>query len=124
MKVWIRTTAVALLAISLGLHWIVLQTAAWTDMLVTNSRSDSLKGAIERTFDGKHPCKLCRLVQEGRSGEKATETQAPSAKLEAPVPAATGILLFAPLMAALDPGAFPCPESRSQTPPLPPPRGS
>jgi hypothetical protein len=106
---------------SLGLHWSVLQSVAWVGMLINYSRSDSFAEAVTKTFDGNHPCKLCKVVEEGRQAEKkqeATKTEtklelalvAESARLEPPP--AFSFALNLPLAAA----------SRSETPPVPPPR--
>ena len=59
----------ALLLASSG-HWLVLQSVAWTRMLIDYSRTDSLARAVGKTFDGKHPCCMCRAIQEGRKQEQ------------------------------------------------------
>jgi hypothetical protein len=38
-------------------------------MLVSFSQQGGLEEAISKTFDGKHPCKLCKLVSEGKKAE-------------------------------------------------------
>jgi hypothetical protein len=68
-----RTARFALLlalACSIGLHWALLQTVAWTDMIIVYSRGASLAEAISKTFDGKHPCDLCQAIAQGREAEK------------------------------------------------------
>ncbi len=67
----VKIIAVVVLSISLGLHWLVLQTAAWGGMVVRFSQTESLCTAIEKTLDGRHPCQLCRLVQAGRADQSA-----------------------------------------------------
>lgn len=60
-----------MLAVVLGGHWLVLQSVAWAGMIVTYSQDAPLTAAISMTFDGAHPCKLCKAVEEGkRSGQK------------------------------------------------------
>lgn len=66
---------VTMLTLSLGFHWVVLQSAAWVGMVVKYSGGCGFKEAIGKTFDGKHPCKLCRLVSEGKNTEKKSEAQ-------------------------------------------------
>ena len=73
---------VAALAISIGLHWAVLQSVAWVGMVVNYSQSAPLAVALARTFDGRHPCKLCKLVNEGKKSEKSQELQKPAAKID------------------------------------------
>src|SRR5437879_2948959 len=52
--------------------WTVLQSAAWTGMAVQYSiKAGSLKNGLSKTFDGHHPCALCRAVSRGRMQEAA-----------------------------------------------------
>jgi len=62
----------ALLAATGG-HWAVLQSVAWTTMLARNLRTDSLEVAVTKTFDGQHPCNLCKVVSAGKKSEKQPE---------------------------------------------------
>jgi len=57
------------LACSIGLHWDVLQSVAWVSMLAHNLRSLPVREAVTRTFDGKHPCVLCKAVAAGKKTE-------------------------------------------------------
>lgn len=50
--------------------WAVLQTVAWVGMVVSYSRDNSIQDAISMTFDGEHPCRMCKVVKEGRESEK------------------------------------------------------
>lgn len=61
-------TALALLFAS-GAQWFVLQSVAWTGMLISYSKDASLVEAVQKTFDGNHPCSLCEHI---RSAEKET----------------------------------------------------
>lgn len=81
---WQRSVAL-LLVLSLGLHWAVLQTVAWTGMLVSYTRDNGLSRAISMTFDGRHPCALCKVVQQGQAGDQQPDRPLPSSqtKLEA-----------------------------------------
>jgi hypothetical protein len=54
----------------LGGHWLLLQSAAWVGMVMDFSRKDSLPVAIEKAFDGEHPCYLCKSVSKGRGEEQ------------------------------------------------------
>ena len=74
-----------LLVLSLGLHWAVLQTVAWTGMLVRYTRDNGLSRAISMTFDGRHPCALCKVVQKGQAEDQQPDRPLPSSqtKLEA-----------------------------------------
>lgn len=61
------------LTLSLGAHWAFLQSAAWFSMVVTYSQDATFTEALEKTFDGEHPCRLCDFVQEGKKAEKQQE---------------------------------------------------
>jgi hypothetical protein len=94
-KCWIKNrlakevgTAACLLAIlvSLGGHWLVLQSFAWARMIADYSRQESVASAISMTFDGKHPCQLCLGIQKGKATEKKPDEQKPFAHMEGLLP--------------------------------------
>jgi hypothetical protein len=71
---------VAALVLSIGLHWAVLQSAAWVGMAVAYSvEKGSLTDGLSDTFDGNHPCRLCKAVQQGQES-KSEDNQAPTTK--------------------------------------------
>ena len=72
---------IALVAM-IGGHWAVLQTVAWSTMLADNLRVSSFSEAVERTFDGKHPCALCKQISAGKKAEKKTDISFGIKKLE------------------------------------------
>jgi hypothetical protein len=59
--------AAALLAalVLCGGHWMIAQSIAWSAMLVTYSQETTVLAAIDNTFDGAHPCELCKTVSKG-----------------------------------------------------------
>ena len=61
---------VVLLTIAVGGHWAIFQSAAWMGMLIKYADGASLSEALSKTFDGRHPCQLCRLVDEGKKAER------------------------------------------------------
>jgi hypothetical protein len=65
-----RPVVALVLVLCVGLHWPLLQSVAWMSMLVSYSREAGFEQAISNTFDGKHPCKICKLVQEGKKAEQ------------------------------------------------------
>jgi hypothetical protein len=65
-----RITTAIMLASSIGLHWVVLQSVAWLGMLVTYSAESNFGDAVVKTFDGEHLCKLCVSVDQGKKAEK------------------------------------------------------
>jgi hypothetical protein len=68
---------------SMGLHWGALQAVAWGQMLVSYSQEADFSEAVMKTFDGAHPCNLCRAVQHGQSEEKNADKTPPGKKLDA-----------------------------------------
>jgi hypothetical protein len=110
------------LAATLGWHWALLQTVAWTTMLANNLRSQPLSEAVAHTFDGKHPCPLCKAIAAGKKSEKKNEFTSPTPKLEFP-PAKENPVLIAPSDFQLLPQADCSAESLAQKPLTPPPRG-
>ena len=112
------------LVLSLGLHWTVLQSAAWVGMVVAYSKDASIGEALEKTFDGAHPCSLCKMVEAGAKDDDGTGKEAQSAKIkkidlmlatvEALVVPAPDGREYLPLMQR--------PVLRENCPPVPPPR--
>jgi len=61
---------VAALMVSIGGQWMVLQGVAWMGMAVSYSIEEgSVASGLSKTFDGEHPCPLCKVVKKA-SGEK------------------------------------------------------
>ncbi|MEP6669940.1 MAG: hypothetical protein ABJF10_12350 [Chthoniobacter sp.] len=52
-----------------GGHWMALQSLAWTRMLMSYSRNGPIMEAVTKTFDGRHPCSLCKQVERAKSSE-------------------------------------------------------
>jgi len=105
-----------------GTHWTVLQSIAWTRMLADNLGSSSLTEAVQKTFDGKHPCCLCKAIASGKKSEQKKEYTAQLQKLEFPL-VRENLILIAPSNFQLLPQANTFAHSLTQKPPTPPPRG-
>jgi hypothetical protein len=73
---------ITLLVFAIGAPWAVLQYVAWTGMLLQFSARANLSNAVKMTFDGRHPCKLCHLVKQGKESESKQEREKPSLKLK------------------------------------------
>jgi hypothetical protein len=111
---------VFMLCATLGFHWGLLQSVAWAGMMVNYSCQGSLKDAVSKTFDGQHPCPLCKLVREGKKSEKKPEAQQNARQIDL-FPGQAAAFNFPPLPDS----AFPFPlvtVTRSAAPLLPPPR--
>jgi hypothetical protein len=70
-----RLIAVFALCCTVGLQWLVLQSFAWTTMLIENSKHAPLGQAISKTFDGAHPCSVCHFVNHHKNSEKKSDLQ-------------------------------------------------
>jgi len=105
----------------LGAHWALLQTVAWTTMLADNLQSSSFHDAVTKTFDGQHPCCLCKAIAAGKQSEKKTEFNLQTQKLEFP-PAKQNFVLIAPSRFQLLPLENFFARAFAQKPLLQPPR--
>ena len=117
-----KTLVILALVISTGAHWAALQTVAWAAMLAGNLCTYSPAAAVTRTFDGKHPCPLCKAIAAGKKSETKKEFVLQSQKLEFP-PANRIPALIAPAHYRLFPPVNFFADSLTQKPLLPPPRG-
>ena len=115
---------VLLLCLALGLHWALVQGIAWAEMFIDFASEGSVIEAVEKTFDGQHPCPLCAKVKEGNRDSK--DPQSPQEddavkELDAVlvshavlIPPAGEKMNFAPLRAVM--------IQRNEMPETPPPR--
>jgi hypothetical protein len=65
-----RVLAVVALLNFAGAHWVVLQSIAWGGMLAKQARHSRLAEAVQKTFDGAHPCNLCKGISLAQEKEK------------------------------------------------------
>ncbi|MFZ9875188.1 MAG: hypothetical protein ACO3E8_07455 [Candidatus Methylacidiphilales bacterium] len=97
-----RLRKIASFSISLALFlviggpWAVLQTVAWTKMMVDYSRGASVAEAVAKTFDGDHPCNLCKKISKVRQGEQKSPLVIQQAKKEGPFLAVKTVRLAEP----------------------------
>jgi hypothetical protein len=117
-----RFVVLALVLVTGG-HWALLQSIAWVGMAVSYSHDSTLKEALVKTFDGQHPCKLCRAVEEGKKSERKQAPQKPIIKLD--------FFCLPASMAIKGPAFLPVPTGCAgaisapvQAPPTPPPRST
>lgn len=120
-SILVHLAIITALIVGTGAQWFMLQTVAWTNMLVSFSQSTSIAKAFEKTFDGQNPCELCTHI---RDAKKETEQE------KAPQPEFHIQGVLAPVVTAIAPPwvplFYPVSESiasaRAQSPPSPPPR--
>ena len=115
---------VLLTCLSLGMHWAVLQGVAWTGMFLANLNQGTVTEAVEKTFDGEHPCPLCLAVKEGQKKEKddSKPLAAKSVKKFEAVLVAETRLIAPPAQIRSFPWLVSRFEGRSERPSMPPPR--
>ena len=51
-------------------------------MVVSYSEDATLREALVKTLDGKHPCALCKEIAKGKRSEKKSEFPLPSKKFD------------------------------------------
>jgi hypothetical protein len=104
-----------------GGHLAMLQSVAWATMLAHNATTENLSAAISNTFDGHHPCPICRQLALNRQNEKKSDLQVELKRLEYPLESAAFVLsppthfflLAEPVSSA---------PLLTESPPTPPPR--
>src|SRR5437867_13429722 len=115
-----RWFVVFALIFALGAHWAILQSVAWTSMVIAYSQKAPLKEALQKTFDGQHPCRLCRFVAEGQKSEQRQHAR-PVVKLDVCF-VAQRLTLFPPRLEAGYPARMDCLPAPAEALPTPPPR--
>ena len=109
------------LTCSIGAHWMILQSVAWVGMVVSYSHGAPLTEAFSKTFDGQHPCKLCKLVQRGKATDKKQEREKPTKEMEKSMPADRAFWLFPPEISSASPSPAVLAGAEREPPPIPPP---
>ncbi len=106
-----------------GSHWLVLQGIAWSTMLVDRVHTESLSAALESTFDGHHPCCLCKKISEDRQKETKPEFTVQFKKAELTFEPVAIIFSAPSHFVLMDSPIFGHAELTYQ-PPVPPPRAA
>ena len=116
-----RLIVILALLASVGGHWAVLQSVAWTRMIIERTHADSFVTAVKTTLDGDHPCDMCKRITEGKQSERQEEKVQVNVKLD--------MLCELRLIAIVPPSQpmnFPSSPAegtpRAERPPVPPPR--
>jgi len=116
-----RTIAVVALCLAVGLHWLTLQSAAWTAMMFRNVTQVSFCQAVKRTFDGAHPCSLCHIVNKGKASDQKRDAQTSSAKID--LVCVSRLIRLSPDSESIRYATSQIEISETgQSPPVPPPR--
>ena len=99
-----------LLALTSGLHGTVLRSVAGMPMLGNDSADASFGEAVVRTLDGKHRCKLCIAVDEGKRSEREWQQLKSPAKADWMITASALLLVRPTSPIAPVPACLPLPS--------------
>ena len=116
-----KVVVVFSLVAALSAHWALLQTVAWTTMLASNFQSYSLHDTVTMTFDGHHPCPLCRAIAAAKKSEQKNQITFEQPRLDF-LPVEGSLVLIAPSRVEIS-SSNTFAESILQEPLTPPPRG-
>ena len=116
-----RAVVILALCVSIDGHWIALQSVAWGAMIVEYSQQVSLAKAVGQTFDGDHPCNLCKGITAAQHSQKKSDAQPVTVKPD--LICATRTIALLPrgtdfFFAAMEMSA----SELAHSPPTPPPR--
>jgi hypothetical protein len=116
-----RAVVVLALCLSIGAHWVVLQSVAWGAMVAQYSQHVPLSQAVAQTFDGEHPCNLCKRISAAQRSERKSDLQ--SVPVKPDLICATRRIILLPrsadfLFARVEISA----SLLAHSPPTPPPR--
>jgi hypothetical protein len=117
-----RAAVVLTLCLSIGAHWAVLQSVAWGTMVVQYSQQIPLSNAIAQTFDGNHPCNLCKGISAARNSEKKGDAQQSVTVKPDLICATRSVNLLAPYVNFLFARVKMDASVLAHSPPTPPPR--
>jgi hypothetical protein len=119
-----RWPVAVLLALAVGVPWPLLQSLAWLKMIASYSGTATFSQAVSMSLDGKHPCRLCRLIQQGQAQERQHQrTLSPDDKLQLGLPPETAPWTHPPFLSPL-PAAGALTQSWRAPPVTPPPRSA
>lgn len=119
-----KSLIAVLLIVSIGGHWAFLQSVAWVSMVIDYSKNAPISVAVSKTFDGKHPCNLCKIVKHGQETEKKQDAIKIKTKPDVWLLASAVTLPDTDLIQEPYPALACISSSVGETPPLPPPRSA
>ncbi|MGI9172974.1 MAG: hypothetical protein ACR2F0_06650 [Chthoniobacterales bacterium] len=109
------------LCLAIGAHSLALQSVAWGTMLVRNAQQTSFVQALAQTFDGTHPCRLCKGINAAQQSEKKSNTTPLTLKPD--LICNTRAIVLRPRSTDSDFSSFTARAStQTRVPPTPPPR--
>ncbi len=109
---------------SCGGQWTVLQCVAWANMIREYSEMVPVTQAVEMTFSGKYPCAICKAIAEKKASENAKVALLFQHEKKL---TSSGFFVKAPLITEAAQNFVSFAQSlqtRSEAPPVPPPRSA
>jgi len=107
---------------SCGGQWPVLQCVAWANMIREYSEMAPVTQAITMTFSGQYPCALCKVIAE----KKQAENTKVAMLFQHEKKLSSSVFLVTARSITVSPQDFVASsqflQTRSETPPTPPPR--
>ena len=116
-----RLIVILALLASVGGHWALLQSVAWTRMIIERTHEDSFTSAVKTTLDGEHPCDMCKRITEGKQSERQEEKVQAQVKID--MLCELRLIAIAPPSQPVNFQSGPAEGTpRAECPPVPPPR--
>ena len=101
-------------------HFLVWQGFAWARMLQDFTQRETLSQAVVKTFDGRHPCSICRQIERTRQ-DRPAEVPVQLLKLDS-IASTPAMGFFAPGRADWPPATQRFSRTEPAAPDSPPPR--
>jgi hypothetical protein len=108
--------------ISAGGHWAVLQSIAYTRMLVEFAEQDSWCTAVKKTFDERYACPLCPKIRDGFNKEQKIPSSLSEVHQPEFLPESNTLIFLPPVVIADVASVSSRPIDFPNAPPKPPPR--
>lgn len=125
-RIYPHVVALVLITVMTGGHWALLQSIAWTRMLIDYTRQGDLVSGIQNTFDGEHPCEMCKAIRKAKSQTEESQAGAirspGSLRMDAIPWAGLSYVRASVRFIGFDGMGLPPPEGMDIEPPVPPPR--
>ena len=115
------TISITVLAFTLGLHWVMLQSLAWVSMTISYTGETSIYAAVKKALDSETTCVLCRMVDAGKKAGQDDPAIIVAQELEGLSPGLHPIV-SRPDTFYHENGLLAALLSRANAPPTPPPQ--
>ena len=108
--------------VSIGGHWAVLQSVAYTRMLLEFAQHDSWCTAMKKTFDERYACPLCPKIRDGYNRQHHAPPSLDGMHQPEFLAPSSGLVFSSPEIAAEIALISSRATDFSNAPPTPPPR--